>query len=117
MISVRIPPTLRAATGGEKRIAIDQAVHVGEVLAALVEAHPGLRDALLDPDGQPNRFVNIYLDDVDIRHLAGLATPVPADATLTLLPAMAGGCGCGGTIGQCARAMGRCMCPGRARRA
>jgi len=90
MSTVRIPPTLRTATGGEKRVEIAGAT-VREVVSALVVAHPGLEAQLIGQDGDLNPFVNAFLNDTDIRHLDGLDTAVGATDTLALLPAMAGG--------------------------
>jgi molybdopterin converting factor small subunit len=87
---VRMPPVLRANVGGAKQLEIDGAT-VGEVLDALVAAHPTLRDQLFTPDGDLNRFVNVYVNDQDIRYLQERATPVGSRDTLILLPAMAGG--------------------------
>jgi sulfur-carrier protein len=88
--AVRIPPTLRAATAGEKRVSVAGAT-VGEIVAGLVAAYPDLSAQLLDTEGALNRFVNVFLNDTDIRHLEGLATPVGETDQLLLLPAMAGG--------------------------
>lgn len=90
MSTVRIPPTLRTATGGEKLVAVPEGT-VREVIAGLVAAHPGLGSQLLTPDGDLNRFVNAFLNDTDVRHLQALDTPVGESDTLVLLPAMAGG--------------------------
>jgi molybdopterin converting factor small subunit len=90
MSSVRIPPTLRAATSGEKRVSVAGGT-VGEVVAGLVAAYPDLSAQLLDTGGALNRFVNVFLNDTDIRHLEGLETPVRESDQLLLLPAMAGG--------------------------
>lgn len=90
MSTVRIPPVLRGAVGGAKQVEVSGAT-VGEVLDALVTAHPGLRSQLFGPDGQLNRFVNIYLNDTDVRHLDDVATPVGERDTIVILPAMAGG--------------------------
>ena len=90
MSAVRIPPTLRAATSGEKRVTVGGAT-VGEVVAGLVAAYPALAAQLLDAEGALNRFVNVFLNDTDIRHLGGLETPVGETDQLLLLPAMAGG--------------------------
>jgi len=90
MSAVRIPPVLRTATGGQKQVAIPGAT-VGEVLDALVAAYPSLAQQLRAPDGSLNRFVNVFLNDTDIRHLDALATPVDERDTVVLLPAMAGG--------------------------
>ena len=90
MSMVRIPPTLRTATGGEKLVSVPGGT-VREVIRGLVDAHPGLESQLLSQDGDLNRFVNAFLNDTDIRHLQGLDTPVTDRDTLALLPAMAGG--------------------------
>ena len=90
MSTVRIPPTLRTSTGGEKRVDVSGDT-VRDVVAALVVAHPSLGAQLLGEDGDLNSFVNAFLNDTDIRHLQGLDTPVDERDTLSLLPAMAGG--------------------------
>jgi sulfur-carrier protein len=90
MSIVRIPPTLRAATGGEKLVTVPSGT-VREVINELVSAHPGLGSQLLTQDGDLNRFVNAFLNDTDVRHLQALETPVGEADTLVLLPAMAGG--------------------------
>ena len=90
MSTVRIPPTLRASTGGAKLVTIPGDTVRG-VLAELVVAHPALEPQLLTPDGDLNRFVNAFLNDVDVRHLQSLDTPIGETDTLVLLPAMAGG--------------------------
>ena len=90
MSTVRIPPTLRVATGGAKQVQVPGGT-VREVVAELVSLHPGLESQLLAPDGDLNRFVNAFLNDTDVRHLQELDTPVGETDTLTLLPAMAGG--------------------------
>ena len=64
---------------------------VGDVLSALVGLYPGLRTQLLTDEGELNRFVNVYLNDQDIRYLQERGTPVEARDTLIILPAMAGG--------------------------
>jgi len=88
--TVRIPPTLRTATGGAKQVQVPGAT-VREVVTELVALHPGLESQLLAPDGDLNRFVNAFLNDTDVRHLQELDTPVGDADTLVLLPAMAGG--------------------------
>jgi sulfur-carrier protein len=90
MSTVRIPPTLRAATSGEKLVAVDGAT-VGEVVTSLVTRYPGLSQQVFDAQGGLNRFVNVFLNDTDVRHLDGLDTPVGSGDSLVLLPAMAGG--------------------------
>ena len=90
MSAVPIPPVLRSSAGGAKQLEVDGAT-VGEILDGLVGAHPALRDQLFGADGSLNRFVNIYLNDQDIRYLADQATPVDSRDTVVILPAMAGG--------------------------
>jgi molybdopterin converting factor small subunit len=88
--TVRIPPTLRASTGGAKLVEVPAGT-VREVIAGLVRAHPALGAQLLTADGDLNRFVNAFLNDTDVRHLQALDTRVGDADTLVLLPAMAGG--------------------------
>jgi molybdopterin converting factor small subunit len=88
--TVRIPPVLRSSVGGVKEVPVGGST-VGEVLESLVSSHPSLRDQLLTPDGELNRFVNVYLDGQDVRYLQERATPVSERDTIIILPAMAGG--------------------------
>ena len=90
MSVVRIPPVLRANAGGNKQVEVTGST-VGDILSALVGRYPGLRSQLLTEDGELNRFVNVYLNDQDIRYLQERATPVESRDTLIILPAMAGG--------------------------
>jgi sulfur-carrier protein len=90
MSTVKIPPVLRSSTGGEKEVAAEGG-SVGDVLRELAERHPATERQLFQEDGQLNRYVNVYLNDEDVRVLEGLDTPVSADDTLVILPAMAGG--------------------------
>ncbi len=91
MSTVKIPPVLRASTGGEKEVAAGGG-NVGEVLRALVTQHPATEAQLFGDDGSLNRYVNVYLNDEDVRVLDGLDTGVKESDTLVILPAMAGGC-------------------------
>jgi MoaD family protein len=90
MSTVKIPPVLRPRTGGESEVAAAGET-VGEVLATLADAHPDTRDQLFSEDGELNRYVNVYLNDEDVRVLDGLATAVTDADTVVILPAMAGG--------------------------
>jgi molybdopterin converting factor small subunit len=90
MSAVRIPPVLRASTGGAKNIDVAGAT-VGEVIDRLVATYPGLASQILTADGSLSTFVNVFLNDTDIRHLDALATPIGERDALVLLPAMAGG--------------------------
>ena len=92
MATVKIPPVLRPSVGGEKQVSADGA-NVGEVLNALASAHPQTQTQLFSSEGELNRYVNVYLNDEDVRVLDGLATAVGETDTLVILPAMAGGAG------------------------
>ena len=89
MSTVRIPPVLRETVGGARTVSASGAT-VAELLQNLFAHHPALRDRLTDA-GQLSSFVNVYLNDRDIRYRDGLQTAVGPDDTLILLPAMAGG--------------------------
>jgi len=89
-VTVRIPTQLRPLSGGTSEVSTDGA-SVAEVLKALEAAHPGFAERLFDDTGRLRRFVNVFLDEEDIRFLEGLDTPVPAGATLSIVPAVAGG--------------------------
>jgi molybdopterin converting factor small subunit len=89
-VTVRIPTQLRPLVGGSNEVRAEGDT-VGEVLEGLDAAHPGFGDRLFDDSGRLRRFVNIFLAEEDIRFLDGLDTPVPAGATLSIVPAVAGG--------------------------
>jgi sulfur-carrier protein len=90
MATVRIPPVLRPQTGGQPEVEAGGS-NVGEVLRALTAAHPGTEEQLFGEDGDLNRYVNVYLNDEDVRVLDGLDTSVANGDTVVILPAMAGG--------------------------
>ena len=90
MATVKIPPVLRPSVGGEKQVDAAGST-VGEVLRALAAAHPQTQSQLFSADGELNRYVNVYLNDEDVRVLDGLDTAVGENDTLVILPAMAGG--------------------------
>jgi molybdopterin converting factor small subunit len=90
MTTVRIPPVLRPAVGGEKELTAD-GTSVREILRSVAESHPDTQTQLFSPDGGLNRYVNVYLNDEDVRVLDGLDTAVGDEDTLVILPAMAGG--------------------------
>ncbi len=90
MTTVRIPPVLRARTGGEAEVSATGTT-VGEVLEALAAEHPDTREQLFSAEGELNRYVNVYLNDEDVRVLDGLGTSVGESDTVVILPAMAGG--------------------------
>jgi molybdopterin synthase sulfur carrier subunit len=88
-IEVRIPTILRTYTDGAKQVEGTGAT-LAELFTDLDERHGGLRDRLVDDKGL-RRFVNVYLNDEDVRFLSGLETPVKDGDTVTVLPAVAGG--------------------------
>ena len=90
MATIKIPPVLRSSVGGEKEVTA-AGDDVGAVLRALAEQHPQTETQLFGPDGSLNRYVNVYLNDEDVRVLDGLETPVGEADVLNVLPAMAGG--------------------------
>ena len=88
-IEVRIPTILRTYTSGAKAVE-GSGETLGDLLGDLESRHHGLRERLVD-DGGLRRFVNVYLNDEDVRFLGGLETPVKDGDTVTVLPAVAGG--------------------------
>jgi molybdopterin synthase sulfur carrier subunit len=88
-IEVRIPTILRSYTGGAKSVQ-GAGSTLGELLINLDAEHGGLRERLVEGE-KLRRFVNVYLNDEDVRFLGGLETPVADGDTVTVLPAVAGG--------------------------
>ncbi|HWG02147.1 MAG TPA: MoaD/ThiS family protein [Trebonia sp.] len=88
-IEVRIPTILRSYTGGAKAVESSGST-LDELLKNLDAAHAGIRERLVDGE-KLRRFVNVYLNDEDVRFLGGLETPVKDGDTVTVLPAVAGG--------------------------
>lgn len=89
-VTVRIPTTLRTLTGGASEVEIEGA-KVSEVLANLEDAHPGFSSRILDDSGALRRFVNVFVADEDVRFMDGLDTAVTDGATVSIIPAVAGG--------------------------
>jgi sulfur-carrier protein len=92
MATIKIPPVLRASVGGEREVA-GSGASVGEVLRDLAANHPATESQLFSTEGELNRYVNVYLNDEDVRVLDGLDTAVSDSDVLVILPAMAGGAG------------------------
>ncbi|MFN8216237.1 MAG: ubiquitin-like small modifier protein 1 [Solirubrobacterales bacterium] len=90
MATVRIPPVLRQKAGGQSEVEAAGA-DVGEVLRTLIGTYPDTEAQLFGEDGELNRYVNVYLNDEDVRVLQGLETAVSDGDTVVILPAMAGG--------------------------
>ena len=90
MPTIKVPPVLRPQTDGEAEVSVDGGT-VGEALRELAERYPSTREQLFSPEGDLNRYVNIYLNDEDVRVLQGLDTSAADSDTVVILPAMAGG--------------------------
>ncbi|MFN2489471.1 MAG: ubiquitin-like small modifier protein 1 [Actinomycetota bacterium] len=89
-MKVRIPTQLRALTGGATEVVASGST-VLEVIDDLDRRHPGLRERVLDDSATVRRFLNVYVNEEDVRFLDGLDTPVPDGARLSIIPAVAGG--------------------------
>ena len=89
-VEVRLPTLLRPATGGKAKVSADGST-VGEVLRSLISEHPALGVQVMTEDGELHRFVNVYLNDDDVRYLERLDTRVGSDDVVSILPAVAGG--------------------------
>jgi len=90
MATIKIPPVLRPSVGGDKEVSA-AGEKVGDVLRSLAEAYPATQTQLFAADGTLNRYVNVYLNDEDVRVLDGLETVVGPTDVIVILPAMAGG--------------------------
>jgi molybdopterin synthase sulfur carrier subunit len=92
MPTIKVPPVLRPQTDGEAEVSV-QGSTVGDALRALADRYPSTKEQLFSPEGELNRYVNIYLNDEDVRVLEGLDTSAEDADTVVILPAMAGGAG------------------------
>ncbi len=90
-VSVRIPTPLRKFTNDQSNVQIEGST-IGQVLDNLEASHSGIKEKLVDEEGEIRRFVNIYVNDEDIRFLDGAATEVKDGDSVTIVPAIAGGC-------------------------
>ena len=88
--TVRIPTVLRSAVGGQSVVRVDGST-IGEVLATVSAQYPAVSAQLFNDDGSLHRFLNIYVNDDDVRYIGGLEAPVSPGDEITLLPAVAGG--------------------------
>jgi molybdopterin synthase sulfur carrier subunit len=89
-VTVRIPTTMRPLSGGAKQVEVAPG-SLAEVIEALEAVHPGFKDRLVDADGALRKFVNVFVDDDDVRYLEGLDTKVADGLTVSIIPAVAGG--------------------------
>ena len=90
MTSIRIPTVLRKFAGGNQTVAVEGG-SVLEAVTDLTNQYPALQNHLFGPDGTLRSFVNIYVDDEDVRHRDGAATSLEGGETLSIIPAVAGG--------------------------
>lgn len=89
-VNVRIPTVLRPMAGGNSSVELSGAT-VGDVVSELVGVYPGLKENLVDDSGAVRKFVNVYVNDEDIRFLDKLDTAVAEGDEVAILPAVAGG--------------------------
>ena len=89
-VTIRIPTQLRVLAGGESEVSVEAAT-VSEALKALDAQHTGFAERLFDDKGELRRFVNVFVADEDIRFLDGVNTDVADGATVSIVPAVAGG--------------------------
>jgi molybdopterin synthase sulfur carrier subunit len=90
MANVKLPPVLRKLSGGVKEVQVEGST-IGDILDNLDRKYPSIKNQLLTQDGQIARFVNLYVNDEDVRFMQGLNTPVKEGDTVVILPAMSGG--------------------------
>ena len=90
MATVRIPTQLRNLVDNQAELTLDGAT-VGDVLKGLDAAHPGFGERIFDENGTLRRFVNVFVDDEDLRFLQGLETPLTERSVVSIVPAVAGG--------------------------
>ena len=88
--NVRIPTPLRQLTGGEELVTVT-AANVGAAIAEMQAKYPGIKDRLLDDKGEVRRFVNVYVNEEDIRFLDNNNTPLKDGDEVSIIPAIAGG--------------------------
>ena len=89
-VTVRIPTILRTYTGGQSEVTAEGAT-LADVIADLDQNHQGIGARVLDEQGKLRRFVNVYVNDDDVRFAQGLETPTPDGASISIIPAVAGG--------------------------
>ncbi len=96
-VQVNLPTVLRSHAGGAKTVSVEGTT-VGQVLVALTREFPGLSGQVVDDNGALHKFVNVYVNDDDVRYLSALDTPVTDSDEISILPAVAGGAVSAGTV-------------------
>ena len=89
-VQVKLPTILRKHAGGEPKVSAEGST-LRDVLGDLETKYPGITKNVLSEDGGLHRFINVYLNDEDVRYLGALATPIEQGDTISILPALAGG--------------------------
>jgi sulfur-carrier protein len=89
-VDVRIPTIMRPSTGGQAKVQLTGDT-VGQIITQLTEQFPGIAGQIVTDDGQLHRFVNVYLNDDDVRYIGKLDAAVKDGDTISILPAVAGG--------------------------
>jgi molybdopterin synthase sulfur carrier subunit len=92
MATVFVPTPLRRLTGGQSKVTIEAAT-INDIIATLEETYPGVKERLLDGEGEIKKFINIFVDGEEIRALQGGETPISEKSEVSIIPAMAGGNG------------------------
>jgi molybdopterin converting factor small subunit len=90
-VSVRVPTILRPYTQGASEVSVEGAT-LSEVLESLDTSFPGIKGRVLDDSGELRRFVNVYVDNDDVRFAEGLQTSIKDGGQVSIIPAVAGGC-------------------------
>jgi len=90
MTTVRIPSPLRRYTNGQSKVE-GHGANINELITDLEAQYPGIKSRLCDEHGQIKRYVNVFVNDAEIRTLQGAATPVADQDEVSIIPAMAGG--------------------------
>ena len=90
-VKVKIPTPLRGITGNQDTVTANGAATLGAAIIELDNQYPGLRERLLDDTGELRRFVNVYVNNEDVRFLDGLGTPLKPGDEVSIVPAVAGG--------------------------
>lgn len=90
MATVLLPTPLRRLAGGQSRVTIE-AADLGGLIQSLERQYPGIAEKLLDDSGEIKRFINVFVNENEVRTLQGLSTPVAEADKVSIVPAMAGG--------------------------
>lgn len=90
-VQVHVTSVIQSAVDGQKQLSAEGET-IAQLLESIAQRYPGFREKVVDEDGVPHRFVNIYLNDEDIRYLQGPETALADGDAVSILPALAGGC-------------------------